>query len=118
MLFFLCLQEFPKADFSAAIFTYHFGYDNLGWPSLERTAQLFDKMGESNVYYVTIESHFSDGIFQSSIIRIPVALSASWIQERSLSVSGSSIDKSSSEILIAQSMYASTELLAPSFSAE
>ncbi len=52
---FLYLQEFPKADFSAAIFTYHFGYDNVGWPSLERTAQLFSKMGESNVYNSTIE---------------------------------------------------------------
>ncbi len=52
---FLYLQEFPKADFSAAIFTYHFGYDNVGWPSLERTAQLFSKMGEPNVSDSTIE---------------------------------------------------------------
>ena len=40
------LQEFPKADFKAAIFTYHFGYDNKGWPSKDRTARLFEHMGK------------------------------------------------------------------------
>lgn len=37
----------PKADFTAAIWTYHFGYDNQGWPSLDRAAELLNNTGES-----------------------------------------------------------------------
>ena len=37
----------PKADFSAAIWAYHFGYDNRGWYSLNKTANLFKAVGES-----------------------------------------------------------------------
>lgn len=37
-------KEHPDANFTAAIWTYHFGYDNRGWPSLERTKDLFKKI--------------------------------------------------------------------------
>ena len=35
----------PKADFSAAIWAYHFGFDNRGWYSLNKTANLFKAAG-------------------------------------------------------------------------
>ncbi|KAH3855295.1 hypothetical protein DPMN_097860 [Dreissena polymorpha] len=37
-------RNFPAA-ITSAIWTYHFGYDNKGWPSLERTAALLNDSG-------------------------------------------------------------------------
>ena len=37
-------QEDPKV-FSAMIWTVHFAYDNVGWPSFERAAQMINDTG-------------------------------------------------------------------------
>ncbi|XP_064637342.1 PGAP2-interacting protein-like isoform X2 [Lineus longissimus] len=39
------VRDFPKKDFTALIWTYHFGYDNKGWFSLERSAKMLENTG-------------------------------------------------------------------------
>lgn len=38
-------QVHPKADITAGIWAYHFGYDNRGWPSMEPAAKLINETG-------------------------------------------------------------------------
>jgi len=53
------LQVQPMADFTAAIWTYHFGYDNKGWPSLERSAQMLNKTGNESIQVVGFKLLFN-----------------------------------------------------------
>ena len=55
----------PKADFTAAIWTYHFGYDNQGWPSLERSAQMLNDTGK----YI-----FTALLYSRSINRLAISI--------------------------------------------
>lgn len=41
---FQTIQEDPRV-FSAMIWTVHFAYDNVGWPSFERAAQMINDTG-------------------------------------------------------------------------
>ena len=39
--------------FSAMIWTVHFAYDNVGWPSFERAAQMINDTGKLIVTYLS-----------------------------------------------------------------
>ncbi len=39
------LQPAVNPEFSAAVWAYHFGYDNRGWPSMERASKFMEDTG-------------------------------------------------------------------------
>jgi hypothetical protein len=40
------IKQRPEKEFSAAVWTVHFGYDNQGWPSYERAAVMLNETGK------------------------------------------------------------------------